>query len=64
MIAFSSACLAVANADRSGAMRFVERQGSFGPYVAICDSQGTIEVHNTIAEAIDRVREIRGRVAK
>jgi len=64
MIALSSACMAIANADKSGAIRFVERQGRFGPYVAICDNQGTIEVHDTLVEAFDRVRELRRRAAK
>lgn len=52
MIALS----AIANADEAGSIRFVERQGRFGSYVAICD--------DTLAEAFDRVRELRRRVAK
>lgn len=64
MIALSSACLAIANADKAGSIRFVERQGRFHPYVAICDDRGTIEVHDTLEDAFDRVRDIRRRAAK
>lgn len=60
MIAVSSQSLAIANADRAGTLRLVERQSRFGViFIAICDTVGTIEVADTMGEAVARVRDVR-----
>lgn len=47
----------VAKAD--GDLQLVERQGRFGPYVAICDQAGVIEVADDMASAQARVEACR-----
>lgn len=63
MIAVSSADLAIAIADKAGALSIIEREGRFGSFFAICDDRGTIEIADTQAEASERVASIRGRLA-
>lgn len=63
MIALSSQCLAIALADKAGSLRFVEREGRFGSFVAITDDRGTIEVANDMAEANGRIAAIHERMA-
>jgi hypothetical protein len=63
MLAVSSQCLAIAQADKAGALSLIERDGRFGSFVAICDDRGTIEVADTRAEADRRVTAIRARLA-
>lgn len=47
----------VAKAD--GDLELIERQGRFGPYVAICDQAGVIEVADNMEAARKRVEECR-----
>lgn len=63
MLSLSSACLAIALADEDGALRLVERVGRFGPFVAIEDARGIIEVADDMAEANRRVEALRFRRA-
>lgn len=63
MIALSSACLAIALADKAGALRLIEREGRFGSFIAIEDAKGIIEVALDWAEAHQRINAIRERVA-
>lgn len=49
--------LAIREANANGSLRIVEREGRFGSFFAICDNHGTIEVADTMAEAVKRVRE-------
>lgn len=59
MLVFSATCAAIALADQAGTLRLVETQGRFGPFVAICDEVGLIEVANDMAEAQARVEGVR-----
>lgn len=63
MITLSATCLAIALADKAGTLRLSEREGRFGSFVAIEDEVGLIEVSLDWAEANERVRAIRERVA-
>jgi hypothetical protein len=63
MLAVSSQCLAIAQADKARALSLIERDGRFGSFVAICDDRGTIEVADTLAEANERLDAIRARLA-
>lgn len=64
MLTLSATCLAIALADQSGALRFVERPSRLGgTYIAIEDSRGIIEVADDLASAHERVAQIRERVA-
>lgn len=63
MIALSSACMAIAIADKAGALRTEAREGRFGGFVAICDNHGIIEVADNMAEAMARIAAIRERMA-
>ena len=55
----ASTDLAIALAIGNGSLFLTEREGRFGSYVAICDSNGTIEVADTMGEADARVRDVR-----
>lgn len=63
MAYFSANDFAIARADENSEIVFHERDGRFGKYVAICDGFGTIEVHDTLEQAFDRIRDLRKRVA-
>jgi hypothetical protein len=63
MFTLSATCLAIALADQAGTLRLVEREGRFGPFVAIEDATGVIEVALSWAEANQRISAIRERVA-
>lgn len=63
MFSLSSACLAIALADKAGELRLVERQGRFGGFVSIEDAVGVIEVADNMSEANQRISAIRERVA-
>lgn len=54
MIAFSSTDLAIRNAAHAGTLVITAHEGRVGPYWAISDEHGLIEVHLTEAEAHDR----------
>ena len=64
MLAVSSQCFAIAQADRAGTLSLIEREGRFGSFVAICDDRGTIEVADTRAEADKRIRDLRERALR
>lgn len=53
----NASTLAIREANGNGSLRIVEREGRFGTFYAICDNHGTIEVADTMAEAVKRVRE-------
>ena len=53
----NASTLAIREANANGSLRIVEREGRFGTFYAICDDHGTIEVADTMAEAVKRVRE-------
>lgn len=55
----SAQCLAIAEAAVKGTLSLVERNGRFGSFVAICDTSGTIEVADTVADASARIRDLR-----
>ena len=55
----SATDLAIAFAIRSNTLRVETRSGRFGDYVAVSDDTGLIEVHNSQAEADDRLAAIR-----
>jgi hypothetical protein len=63
MFTLSATCLAIALADKAGTLRIVEREGRFGPFFAIEDEAGLIEVALDRAEADARLASIRERVA-
>jgi hypothetical protein len=63
MITLSATCLAIALADKAGTLRLVDREGRIGPFVAIEDEVGLIEIAMSRKEADERVRAIRERVA-
>ena len=63
MLAVSSQCFAIAQADKAGTLSLIEREGRFGSFIAICDDRGTIEVADTQAEANARLDAIRARLA-
>lgn len=50
----SATDVAIRLASREGTLRMEEKEGRFGPYVAICDQFGLIEVVDTMAEAMAR----------
>lgn len=63
-VSLSSACLAIALADKAGTLALVEQASRFGDtFVAIKDQFGTIEVADTMEEALARVSAIRHRAA-
>jgi hypothetical protein len=63
MLCFSSQDYAIARAHKAGLLVLEDCIGRFGPYVAIVDNFGLIEVHNSRAEAEARVAVIVERVA-
>ena len=63
MFTLSATCLAIALASEAGALRLVEREGRFGPYVSIEDAVGVIEVADDMAEANARIAAILERIA-
>lgn len=63
MKTFSATCLAIALADKHGALRLVEREGRFGSFISIEDAIGVIETALDWAEANARVSAIRERAA-
>lgn len=63
-ISLSSSCLAIALADQRGTLRMIERTSRFGDtFVAIADQHGTIEIADSMADAISRVEDLRIRAA-
>ena len=60
----SATCLAIAAAERNGTLRLVERVGRLGPYIALEDNHGIIEIALARGEADRRVADIRQRVAR
>lgn len=54
----SATDLAIALAIKSQTLRLVARVGRLGPFVAIEDDRGVIEVHSDMAEAQARVDAI------
>ncbi len=60
----SSTCLAIAAADRNGTLRLVERVGRLGPYIALEDNHGLIEIALARGEADQRVADIRRSIAR
>lgn len=63
MLTLSATCVAIALADERGTLRLEERSGRFGPYVALSDETGLIEVADTMDEANARVQALRDRRA-
>jgi hypothetical protein len=63
MFTLSATCLAIALADKAGTLRITEEEGRFGPFYAISDDRGLIEVHLDRAEVNARLSAIRSRVA-
>lgn len=59
MLTLSATCLAIALADKAGTLRLVTRVGRVGPYIAIEDDNGIIEVALDQAEADARLASIR-----
>ena len=59
----SATDVAIAIADDAGTLIVEDCDGRFGPYVAIRDEHGLIEVHNTRPEWDVRIADIRGRVS-
>jgi hypothetical protein len=60
----SSSCLAIALADEHGTLRMIERASRFGDtFIVLADERGTIEIAETMADATERVRALRERVA-
>jgi hypothetical protein len=60
----SATCLAIAAADRNGTLRLVARVGRLGPYVALEDEHGLIEVALSRSEADARLADIRRRIGR
>lgn len=63
MLTLSATCVAIASADKAGTLRFDEREGRFGSFVAVCDDHGIIEVADDMASAIARRDALRARWA-
>lgn len=64
MLTLSATCLAIALADKAGLLRLVERPSRFGDtFISIEDATGVIEIALDWAEANQRIRAIRERVA-
>jgi hypothetical protein len=60
MLTLSTACLAIALADKRGTLMLTELpSGLGGTYVAIGNDRGVIEVANNMAEAMARVASVR-----
>jgi hypothetical protein len=57
--ALSVTCAAIVMAQRAGTLRLIECQGRIGPYVAIEDDHGLLEIALSMPEAEQRVREAR-----
>lgn len=55
----SSTDFAIASALKTGTLRTIVREGRFGPFVAIEDAFGVIEVADDAAEAETRIGAIR-----
>lgn len=56
----SSTDLAIAVATRKGTLRIEDKQGRFGPFVAISDDHGLIEVADDRPAAERRVAKVTG----
>lgn len=63
MFTLSATCVAIAMALKAGDLRIVEREGRFGPFIAIEDEFGLIEIAADMAEANARIAAIRERIA-
>ena len=58
MLYLSATDVAIAIAAKRGTLSLTEREGRFGPYVAICDDHGLIEVADDMAAAQARVAQV------
>ena len=60
----SATCLAIALADARGTLSLTERTDRWGgTFIAIGDTQGTIEIADTMEAAKKRVIDLRDRAA-
>ena len=63
-LALSATCLAIALADERGTLTLTERTDRWGgTFIAIGDTQGTIEIADTMEAAKKRVIDLRDRAA-
>lgn len=64
MLTLSATCLAIALADKAGTLTLSEHPSRFGDtFIAISDGHGLIEVAANIAEANERIADLRERTA-
>ena len=58
VLTLSATDVAIARAIKAGTLTIAEHEGRFGPYWAISDDRGIIEVANTQQEADERIGAI------
>ena len=58
MQTLSATCLAIALASENGTLAVTEQEGRFGPFWAISDDHGLIEVALSADEAESRITDI------
>ena len=63
MLLLSASCVSIALASKAGVLRLVEREGRFGPFVAIEDDRGIIEAADDMPSAQARVAAVLQRAA-
>lgn len=60
----SATCIAIMVAHKSDNLSLIEREGRFGPYVAITDKHGTIEVADNMRESRERVERVKREIER